>query len=228
MPPVFGPVSPSPMRLKSWAATSGTTAEPSVRQNSETSGPSRYSSITTRPHATAWASAAARSEVTTTPLPAARPSSFTTYGGAELVERRRRLRRVDAHPRRCGGHPGRAHHVLGERLAAFELRCLARRSEAVDAGRAHRVGDARDERRLRADDHQVGGDVGSEGGHRGTVHGVDAALLGHGGGARVSRRADQRRHRRIGRERQAQGVLARSGTDDKDAHERRAYGPPHV
>src|SRR5664279_2142269 len=53
MPPVFGPVSPSPMRLKSWAATSGTTLVPSVRQNNDTSGPSRYSSMTTRSHAAA-------------------------------------------------------------------------------------------------------------------------------------------------------------------------------
>ncbi len=50
-------------------------------QNSETSGPSRYSSTTTRPHAAACASATSRSSVTTTPLPAARPSSLTTYGG---------------------------------------------------------------------------------------------------------------------------------------------------
>ncbi len=36
--------------------------------------------MTTRSHAPAWATAATRSSVTTTPLPAARPSSFTTYG----------------------------------------------------------------------------------------------------------------------------------------------------
>ena len=37
--------------------------------------------ITTRSQAAAWASASSRSPVTTTPLPAASPSSFTTYGG---------------------------------------------------------------------------------------------------------------------------------------------------
>lgn len=36
--------------------------------------------MTTRPQAAAWAFAASRSSVTTTPLPAARPSSLTTYG----------------------------------------------------------------------------------------------------------------------------------------------------
>ena len=49
MPPVFGPSSPSKIRLKSWAGCSGWTVVPSVIANSETSGPSRYSSITTCP-----------------------------------------------------------------------------------------------------------------------------------------------------------------------------------
>ena len=57
------------------------TVAPSLIPKSETSGPSRNSSITTRAHAAAWASASARSIVTTTPLPAASPSSLTTYGG---------------------------------------------------------------------------------------------------------------------------------------------------
>ena len=47
MPPVFGPVSPSPTRLKSWAGSNGTAVSPSQTTNSDTSGPSRYSSITT-------------------------------------------------------------------------------------------------------------------------------------------------------------------------------------
>ncbi len=80
MPPVFGPLSPSRARLKSWAGCSGTTVVPSVIAKSETSGPSRNSSITTRPQAFACALACSRSPVTTTPLPAARPSSLTTYG----------------------------------------------------------------------------------------------------------------------------------------------------
>ncbi len=81
MPPVFGPVSPSPARLKSCAGSSGTAASPSVTTKSETSGPARYSSTTTRPHSWACPSAAALSSVTTTPLPAARPSFLTTNGG---------------------------------------------------------------------------------------------------------------------------------------------------
>ena len=81
MPPVLGPASPSPTRLKSWAGSSGTAVTPSQIANSESSGPSRNSSITTFTQASACARAAARSGVTTTPLPAARPSFLTTYGG---------------------------------------------------------------------------------------------------------------------------------------------------
>ena len=81
MPPVFGPRSPSCARLKSCAGSSGTAVLPSHSANTDTSGPSRYSSITTRWHDAACCNAAARSSVTTTPLPAASASSLTTYGG---------------------------------------------------------------------------------------------------------------------------------------------------
>ena len=83
MPPVFGPASPSARRLKSWAGLSGRTRSPSLRKNSDTSGPARNSSISTGPvgrYVAAWARAASRSSVTMTPFPAARPSAFTTWG----------------------------------------------------------------------------------------------------------------------------------------------------
>ena len=85
MPPVFGPSSLSNTRLWSCAGCNGTTVSPSTRQNKLTSGPSRNDSNSTGlpPDRTsfAWAMAAARSCVTTTPLPAARPSSLTTQFG---------------------------------------------------------------------------------------------------------------------------------------------------
>ncbi len=90
MPPVLGPSLPSPRRLKSWAGTRGTARSPSHTQNRETSGPSRKSSMTTVPpgrerQCSAWARAAFRSSVTTTPLPAARASSLTTWGAPSSV-----------------------------------------------------------------------------------------------------------------------------------------------
>src|SRR4051794_11932094 len=84
MPPVFGPVSPSSLRLASCAGTRGSTVVPSVIANRDTSGPSRYSSTSTAPPPSSTfrpcATAASRSSVTSTPFPAARPSSLTTYG----------------------------------------------------------------------------------------------------------------------------------------------------
>ena len=47
MPPVFGPVSPSPMRLKSRAGASGIAFSPSHSASSESSTPCRNSSTTT-------------------------------------------------------------------------------------------------------------------------------------------------------------------------------------
>jgi hypothetical protein len=47
MPPVLGPASSSPTRLKSCAGRSGTTVVPSTRQNRDASGPSRKDSSRT-------------------------------------------------------------------------------------------------------------------------------------------------------------------------------------
>src|SRR6476646_220514 len=85
MPPVLGPSSSSPTRLKSCAGASATTVSPSLMQKIDTSGPSRNSSTTSRPsglarQARACSTATSRESVTTTPLPAASPSSLTTCG----------------------------------------------------------------------------------------------------------------------------------------------------
>ena len=60
MPPVLGPVSPSPTRLKSWAGSNGTTVSPSTTQNSDTSGPSRNDSSSTGCPASSRLAACAR------------------------------------------------------------------------------------------------------------------------------------------------------------------------
>ena len=116
MPPVLGPSSPSPIRLKSWAGWSGRTVVPSVSAKSETSGPSRYSSTTTRSHDAAWATAASRSSVTTTPLPAARPSSFTTYGAPSSSRAATASARVSQTNARAVGTPAAAMTSLANAL----------------------------------------------------------------------------------------------------------------
>ena len=88
MPPVFGPVSPSPIRLKSRAGASGSAVSPSQIASSDNSSPSRNSSTTTgvspKRRAISISSSAARASASsaaiTTPLPAARPSALTTTG----------------------------------------------------------------------------------------------------------------------------------------------------
>ena len=84
MPPVFGPRSPSSARLKSCAGCIGITVVPSLIPKSETSGPSKNSSMTTCGACSACSIAKSRSSVTTTPLPAAKPSCLTTYGAPKV------------------------------------------------------------------------------------------------------------------------------------------------
>ena len=88
MPPVFGPVSPSPMRLKSRAGASGTARSPSQSASTESSTPSRNSSTTTGASPNRWPSsmstsvarASSSDAAITTPLPAASPSAFNATG----------------------------------------------------------------------------------------------------------------------------------------------------
>src|SRR4029079_7486253 len=82
MPPVLGPVSPSPTRLWSCAEASGTAVSPSTRANRLASSPTRNSSITkgALPIASIADSASARVIATVTPLPAASPSALITTG----------------------------------------------------------------------------------------------------------------------------------------------------
>ncbi len=90
MPPVLGPVPPSPIGLWSCDGVSNTYCDPSVRAKTLTSSPTMHSSMTTRSPAgpkarsftisssASWASS--RVEQTYEPLPAASPSALTTMG----------------------------------------------------------------------------------------------------------------------------------------------------
>ncbi len=89
MPPVFGPVSPSPTRLWSCAEAIGSAVSPSHSAKNEASSPTRQSSMTISqarspsPPSNIMSMAASASSTvpaTTTPLPAASPSAFTTMG----------------------------------------------------------------------------------------------------------------------------------------------------
>ena len=111
--------------------------------------------MTTRPQWTAWASASSNDAVTTTPLPAASPSFFTTYGGPKVLSATSASAWVVATSDAAVGTPAAAITCLAKALDPFELGCGGRRAEAGDTGRADSVGDARDQRGLRPDDDQV-------------------------------------------------------------------------
>ncbi len=70
-------------------------------------------------------------------------------GGLQLVRRR-----AGARPRRW--HAGGDHDFFRDGLRALQLRRRARRSEHGNAFGAYGIGDARDERRLRTDHHEIG------------------------------------------------------------------------
>ena len=165
MPPVFGPRSPSKMRLWSWAAASIRTRSPSVKQMQLASGPSIRSSTTTRarPHRgsarAAWRGAPPpprpASPQTTTPLPAASPSAFTTTRPSE----RRAYASAGSSSVKVAysavGIPAAAHDLLGEGLRALDRAAAARGAEGRDARCLQPVGEPRHQRRLRAHHHQV-------------------------------------------------------------------------
>ncbi len=89
-------------------------------------------------------------------------------------------------------------------------------------GGPDRVGDARYERRFRADHDQITAKPGRQVGDRGPGHRVDAGLLGDSCRACVAGRACQRGDFRIGGQREAQRMLARARSDDENAHGRPA------
>ena len=83
---------------------------------------------------------------------------MTTYGGPTRSSAAASCSGVVADPVTGRRDAGVRHHLLGERLAALELRGGGGRAEDGEPGRAQLVGGAGDERRLRPDDDEVGGD----------------------------------------------------------------------
>jgi hypothetical protein len=113
---------------------------------------------------------------------------------------------------------GRVAQFLGERLAAFELRGGLRRPDAGDAGGLHRVGDASDQRRLRARHHQVDLVVLRERDECRDVQSVDRYTFGDLGDAGIARRAPQFGQQRTGGDRPAERVLSSTRSDHQNAH----------
>ena len=145
----------------------------------------------------------------------------------------RRLEALVA-PVGAGRHAAGGHDLLGEDLAALELRGLLVGAEDGQAVLLEEVGEARHERRLRPDDGEVDLLAAGEVEQRRQVVGGDRDVVGLCGGAGVARGAeDAVRERGLG-EGMDEGVFSAAAAHHEDAHEasdccwrcRRAALPP--
>ena len=144
---------------------------------------------------------------------------------AELVQCRRGLLAVTAGPPGRGRHPGGVHDLLGEGLAALELRGCPGRTEARDPGCSHRVGHPGDQRRLGPDHHQVDAELGGQRGDGITVHRIDRVQRRDLPDPGVARRGVHLGHPRVGDQGPGQRVLAPAGPDHQYAQSRVSARP---
>ncbi len=91
----------------------------------------------------------------TTPLPAARPSAFTTTGAPISASAACASSRLSATRAAAVGMPASVGNPLGEGLGRLELRAGLARAEDRHAERAQVIGEAVDQRRFRSDHHEV-------------------------------------------------------------------------
>ena len=137
---------------------------------------------------------------------------------AELVEGCTHLldRGADVGHRRR--HARLGHDLLGERLAALELRGSGRRAEARDAQGTHGIRGTRHQRHLGADNHEIRGHRarqvcdGCRARHVDGLRGDDLRDAG------VARCGHHLRHRVVCQQGRDDGVLTSTGPDDEDLH----------
>ena len=196
MPPVLGPVSPSPTRLKSCAGNSGTTVctvddaeqryfgavekglqqhrmpvleQPGGVRTRDDRGPPSPPRPCPRPD---------RSSLTTQAgSPAGGPnrsSAASNFAGLSTIS----LLAVRT--------PAASMTSLAKALEPSMRAASAAGPEADDAGSAHGVGHPEHQRHLGTDDHQVGRDLASQRDDVVAGGDVDVVLLGDSGGARVA------------------------------------------
>ena len=224
MPPVLGPVSPSPMRLKSRAGASGSARSPSHSASTDSSSPRRNSSTSDRVVAEAplldhrhQRGVRLRLVLGDHHALAGREPVGLDHRGVGGDRRHPLLDRADD-PVPAGRDPGRLHDLLGERLRALEPRGLALGPEHRHALGLELVGEPGHERRLRPDDDEVDARLRRGGGQRHRVADVGVEPLRLRADARVARRAQQLRLLRRAGERADDRVLAPARADDEDPH----------
>ena len=218
---MFGPVSPSPTRLKSWAGTSGTAVTPSVIANSDTSGPSRNSSTTTAPPGRArHAAGVFEGDLAVVghdhALATGQAVVLDDVRGAELVERVLDLSEVVHRWAMAVGTPASAMTCLANALDPSRA-AASGRAEAVDPGRPHGVSDPGDQRCLGADHDQVHAEGAGQANDVIRIDGVHGVVGAHLGRARVPGGDVQGAHSRVSGQRQGQGVLAPARSDHEES-----------
>ena len=136
----------------------------------------------------------------------------------ERVQRFLDLRRAGADVRPRSRHARRGHDVLGERLAALELRRGLRGSEAGDPALPNGVGDTGDQRGFGADDDQIDAEPLRQVGNGLRVHGVHPVQGGESCHPGVAGCGVQLGHLRVLAQRQEQRVLAGARAEDEHVH----------
>ena len=212
---MFGPVSPSPIRLKSCAGASGTTTTPVGEREDRhllahqqlldhdrpREGRGRAQPLVELLDGLADEDALARREPVDLDH-ARRPSDGERFGGRNA---------------------GRGQHCLGEALRALDPRGRAAGAEDRDAVAAQQVGDAGDERRLRADHDEIDVEAARETEQALAVLGPDRVTVAEPGDPGIARgrvqRLEPRRLRELPRER----VLAPARPDQEHLHGGRVY-----
>lgn len=120
------------------------------------------------------------------------------------------------------GHRGRhvrsRHDLLGVGLAALETSRLGIGAEAPETRLAQRVGDTRDERGLRTDDHEVDLVALGQPDDGSGIRGVDGFIAGECVGAGIAGRRDDGGHRGVEGECADESMLAGAGADDENLH----------
>ena len=228
MPPVFGPVSPSPTRLKSCAAASGRAAWPWQSASSETSSPTSSSSTTTvAPGLAERAADEARLDrrlrrgaigADRDALAGREPVGLDDARAAELVDGAQRLVAVGARPVARRRHAGGEHQLLRERLRALDERGARRRAEDGDARAPQRVAEAEHERQLRPDHDEPGLEVMGQRDEPAEVVDGDVVAGRDARDARVAGRAVQFATGGARGERLRKRVLPPARADEQDPH----------
>ena len=156
--------------------------------------------------------------MTTTPLPAASPSSLTTYGAPNSSSAAAASSAVVQTRAAAVGTPAAAITSLANALEPSS-RAASRDGPKQAIPRArHGVGDPGDQRRLGADHDQVDAEPRGQVGDGGAGHRVDLVQGGDRRDAGVARGRVHLRDRGVEGERAGERVLAAAGADHEGLH----------